>query len=159
MPKALRSKEASEAKAKALKKALNAKFWALSSKSALEKKAWESGFSEENVATARLEAIQDGPGPMPAVDWSRVLELIEKLQGVEKEGQKIYKKLKEVPTKSMLGERQLTELEDGLMHVDDEKHNLIKVYTHVPSQERSMSSCFESIGQTTIRLYVFSCKF
>ena len=96
---------------------------------------------------------------MTGVVLEKVSKCFVKLGGVEKECQKIYKKLKEVATKSVLGERQLTELEDCLMHLDDEKKKLLKVYKYQKMQERSMSSSFESNDQTTIRLYVFSCKF
>ena len=51
------------------------------------------------------------------------------------------------------------ELMDLLQGLDDEKNKLEKVSKYQKMQERSMSPSFESVGQTTIRLYVFSCKF
>ena len=73
----------------------------------------------------------------------------------------MYKQLqaKNSLAKTDAGIRNLIELETCLMSLDDEKAKLEKVWKYQKMQERSMSPSFESVGQTTIRLYVFSCKF
>ena len=98
--------------------------------------------SDANLASGKVLPIENGPRPMTAVVWARVKEIIVKLEGVEKEGQKICKQLKDVPAKSVLGDRQLDELEDCLIHLDDEKNKLLKASKYQKMQERSMSSSF-----------------
>ena len=72
--------------------------------------------------------------------------------------------VKEETTKILINELatsirlKFNELEDRRMHLDDEKNKLDKVHKYQKMQERSVSSSFESIGQTIIRPYVFSCK-
>ena len=95
-----------------------------------KKMEWEFDFCDENLASGQVLAVENGPRQMTDVVWARVKEIIVKLEGVEKEGQKIYKQLKDVPTKSVLGDRQLNELDDCLMHLDDEKNKLLKVYAY-----------------------------
>jgi len=110
----------------------------------LKELGWEFDFSEENAKTKSPLAIQDGDVPLTDVAWSKLSEIIVKLTVVEKEGQKVYKQLKELPLKNELCQRQLNELEDCLMNLDDEKNKLDKVYKYRKGQDRAVTSGFES---------------
>ena len=107
---------------------------------------WDFDFSESNARSVTPLAIEDQPLAIPAVTWSKLFEIIVKLGLVEKEGQKVYQQLKtqqgQMPSNQ--GQRQLNELEDCLMNLDDEKNKLDKVHKYRKGQDWAMISCFES---------------
>ena len=118
---------------------------------------WDFDFSDGNAKSLSPLAIEDGDAPVTDATWGKLLEIIVKLGLVEKEGQKVYQQLKDLPLKSDQCQRQLNEIEDCLMNLDDEKNKLDKVYKYRKGQDRAMISCFESDIFVTICLQTLRC--
>ena len=98
-------------------------------------------------------AITDGEKPVSDMAWSKLSGIIVKVEVVQKEGQKLYNRFRDLPTQGDNTQRQLNELEDCLMNLDDEKNKLEKVYKYRKGQDRAIIQCFESHTVCTICLY------